>query len=65
MQQPGRHPAQQAAAGRPSAAVYQHALATGFSRGFEVAAAILLIALLVAISAIRVRRADLDGMQGQ
>ena len=59
------HPAQPAAAGRPSAAVYQHALATGFSRGFEVAAAILLIALLVAITAIRVRRADLDGTQGQ
>jgi predicted MFS family arabinose efflux permease len=59
------HPAQPAAAGQPSAAIYQHALATGFSRGFEVAAAILLIALIVAIAAIRVRRADLDGMQGQ
>jgi NADH:ubiquinone oxidoreductase subunit 6 (subunit J) len=59
------HPAPPAAAGQPSAAIYQHALATGFSRGFEVAAAILLIALIVAIAAIRVRRADLDGMQGQ
>jgi hypothetical protein len=52
---------QAGAAGRPSAAIYQHALATGFSRGFEVAAAILLLGLLVAIAAIRVRRADLDG----
>ena len=51
-----------AATGRPSAAIYQHALATGFSRGFEMAAAILLLGLLVAIAAIRVRRADLDGM---
>ncbi|MGH3847376.1 MAG: hypothetical protein ACRDS0_39040 [Pseudonocardiaceae bacterium] len=58
-------PAEPAATGRPSAAIYQHALATGFSRGFEVAAAILLLALLVAIAAIRVRRADLDGMQGR
>jgi NADH:ubiquinone oxidoreductase subunit 6 (subunit J) len=55
----------QAATGRPSAAIYRHALAAGFSRGFEVAAAILLLALFVAITAIRVRRADLDGMQGQ
>ena len=58
------HPVQPSASGRPSAAIYQHALATGFSRGFEVAAAILLLGLLVAIAAIRVRRADLDGMQG-
>ena len=57
------HPVRPAAAGRPSAAIYQHALATGFARGFEVAAAILLVALIVAITAIRVRRADLDGMQ--
>ena len=54
----------QAATGRPPAAGYQHALATGFSRGFEVAAAILLLGLLVAIAAIRVRRTDLDGIPG-
>ena len=46
---------------RLPAAVYRHALATGFSRGFEVAAGILLLALIVTISAIRVRRADLAG----
>ena len=59
-----RHPVQPAATGRPPASIYQHALAAGFSRGFEVAGAILLLSLLVAIAAIRVRRADLDGMQG-
>jgi hypothetical protein len=35
------------------AAIYRHALATGFSRGFEVAAGILLLALIVTIAAIR------------
>ena len=36
--------------------VYRHALATGFSRGFEVAAGILLLAVAVAVSVIRARR---------
>jgi hypothetical protein len=40
-------------------------LAAGFSRGFEVAAGILLLALIVTVAAIRVRRADLDGREGQ
>ena len=53
------HPAR--AAGRMAAAAYRHALATGFSRGFEVAAGILILALVAAVSAIRVRRADLAG----
>ena len=44
--------------------IYRHALATGFSRGFEMAAGILLLALVVAVVAIRVRRADLDGTRG-
>jgi MFS family permease len=38
-----------------------HALATGFSRGFLVAAGIALLALLVALATIRVRRQDLAG----
>jgi hypothetical protein len=38
-----------------------HALATGFSRGFGAAAAIALVALLVALATIRVRRQDLAG----
>jgi hypothetical protein len=38
-----------------------HALATGFSRGFLLAAAIALLALLVALATIRVSRQDLAG----
>ena len=49
------------ASGQIRAAIYRHALATGFSRGFEVAAGILLLALIVAVSMIRVRRSDLAG----
>jgi EmrB/QacA subfamily drug resistance transporter len=40
-----------------------HALATGFARGFLTAAAIALLALIVAIVAIRVRRQDLTGVR--
>ena len=50
--------------GRPAqakAAIYDHALAVGFSRGFEVSAGIMLLALIVTIVAIRVTRADLAG----
>ncbi len=42
-------------------AAYQHALAAGFDRAFLVAAAIAVLILLAAITAIRVRRADLAG----
>jgi hypothetical protein len=42
-------------------AAYQHALAVGFDRAFLVAAAIAAAILVVAITAIRVRRADLAG----
>ncbi len=48
---------------RPSQAalstVYQHAVVTGFSRAFLVTAGIMLLALIVTIVAIRVKRADL------
>jgi MFS family permease len=44
-----------------AAAIYKHALATGFARGFLVAAAIALLTLVINIAAIRVRRADLAG----
>jgi len=51
--------------GRPSraalTAVYHHALATGFSRAFVVTAGIMLLALVITIIAIRVKRADLGG----
>jgi EmrB/QacA subfamily drug resistance transporter len=40
---------------------YHEAIASGFSRGFLVTAGIMLLALIVALSAIRVRRSDLDG----
>ena len=42
-------------------AAYQHALASGFDRAFLVAAAIAAGILVVAITVIRVRRADLAG----
>jgi EmrB/QacA subfamily drug resistance transporter len=44
-----------------SHAAYQHALVAGFDRAFLVAAAIAVLILVVAITAIRVRRADLAG----
>jgi hypothetical protein len=44
-------------------AIYDHALSVGFARGFEVSAGIMLIALIITIAAIRVRRADLAGTQ--
>ncbi|MBO0774396.1 MAG: MFS transporter [Actinobacteria bacterium] len=50
-------------AGPVPAAVYHHALAAGFARGFLVSAAISLLALAVAIFAIRVSRAHLAGGQ--
>jgi len=53
------------AAGHQSAAspaqLVTHALATGFSRGFLTAAGIALLALLIALATIRVRRHDLAG----
>jgi EmrB/QacA subfamily drug resistance transporter len=44
------------------AALANHALATGFSRGFLVSAAILLLALIITVITIRVRREDLAGI---
>jgi hypothetical protein len=45
----------------PPASIYDHALTVGFSRAFEVAAGIGLLALLVTIATIRVRRQELTG----
>ena len=42
-------------------AIYDHALSVGFARGFEVSAGIMLLALIVTIAAVRVKRADLAG----
>jgi EmrB/QacA subfamily drug resistance transporter len=45
----------------PLASIYDHALTVGFSRAFAVAAGIGLLALLIAIVAIRVSRQELAG----
>jgi EmrB/QacA subfamily drug resistance transporter len=42
-------------------AIYNHALASGFSRAFLAAAGAMLLALVITIVAIRVRRAELTG----
>jgi EmrB/QacA subfamily drug resistance transporter len=42
--------------------ITDHALATGFSRGFEVSAGIMVLALIVAVTMIRVTRRDLEGV---
>jgi hypothetical protein len=47
----------------PPAAVLHHALVVGISRGFLVAAGIALLALVITIAMIRVRREDLSGTQ--
>jgi hypothetical protein len=46
-----------------TAAAYQHALTTGFSRAFLVAAGIAPLNLAITIAAISVRRPDLTGAQ--
>jgi EmrB/QacA subfamily drug resistance transporter len=51
----------QAAGGPVSPAVLHEALATGISRGFLVASGIAALALVLAITMIRVRRSDLAG----
>ena len=59
--------AAQAAGGHPggplAAAIYNHALATGFARAFLVAAGIALLTLIINFAVIRVRRADLAGAE--
>jgi len=62
-----RHASAAIAAGQqppePAAQLTAHALATGFARGFLTSAGIALLALVVAVAAIRVRRQDLTGAQ--
>ena len=45
------------------ASIYDHALAVGFSRGFLLSAGIALLALLIAIATIRIRRQELAGAE--
>jgi hypothetical protein len=42
-------------------AITDHALAVGFSRGFEVSAGIALLGLIITLVMIRVKRSDLQG----
>jgi EmrB/QacA subfamily drug resistance transporter len=42
--------------------MYDHALATGFSRGYLVSAGILVLALIIAVTVVRIRREDLSGV---
>jgi hypothetical protein len=51
------------ASGSIPPAIAHHALAYGFSRGFLVSAGITLLALVVTVAMIRVRREDLMGAQ--
>ncbi len=44
-------------------AIYNHALATGFARGFLVAAGIALLTLIINFTLIRIQRADLAAQQ--
>jgi hypothetical protein len=48
-------------AGAVVSAVYRHALVVGFDRAFLVGAGIAVLILLVAVTMIRIRRADLAG----
>ena len=50
-----------ATGGQIPRAIYDHALAAGFSRGFLVSAGLAVLALVVTLAAIRVKRADLAG----
>ncbi len=51
-----------AASGAIPKAIYAHALSVGFSKGFLLSAAIAVLALIVTIVMIRVRREDLAGV---
>jgi EmrB/QacA subfamily drug resistance transporter len=43
------------------AQIYHHALATGFSRGYLVSAGVLVLAMIIALAVIRVRRQEMAG----
>jgi EmrB/QacA subfamily drug resistance transporter len=57
------HPVHATGSGQIPKAIYDNALAIGFSRGFLVSAGIAVIALLIAVFVVRVKRADLAGEQ--
>jgi EmrB/QacA subfamily drug resistance transporter len=51
-----------AAAKAAQTAAYDHALSYGFSRGYMVSAAVTLLALIIAVAAIRIKREDMAGV---
>jgi hypothetical protein len=58
------HAGHSARLGRPAlTATYHQALAAGFSRGFLVAAGVMLLGLIITIVTIRIRRADLGDVR--
>ena len=56
-------PIHAAAGGHLPAAIYDHALSVGFSRGFLVSAIVAALGFLVTLVMIRVKRSDLAGAQ--
>ena len=56
------HPLTHAKAAALQTSIYNHALAVGFSRGFLVSAGIALLAFVVTVITIRVKREDLAGV---
>ena len=56
----GLHPTGARAAAL-QARIYDHALATGFSRGYLVSAGVMVLAAIIALAMIRIRRQDLSG----
>jgi len=57
------HPVHATGSGQIPRSIYDNALAIGFSRGFLVSAGIAVIALLLSVFAIHVKREDLSGEQ--
>jgi EmrB/QacA subfamily drug resistance transporter len=56
------HPLSHAKAAALQTSIYHHALAVGFSRGYLVSAGIALLALVITVITIRIRRDDLAGV---
>ena len=52
-----------AQAAQATKAIYDHALATGFSRGFLVSAGVALLGLIITLAMVRVTKEDLAGIQ--
>jgi EmrB/QacA subfamily drug resistance transporter len=56
----GAHPSAARAAALQTQ-IYHHALATGFSRGYLVSTGVLVLAVIIALAVVRIRRQDLAG----